>query len=83
LNLEKYSLFTNNENNDLSMKFNDLMRKITNKKRIVEMIKHKGNLSASRLGRLICPIFKSLPEESIDLFIAILKMLFHTRKKLL
>jgi hypothetical protein len=61
------------------MSYSDLIRQITNKKRIIKMIKHKGNLSAPGLDKIMYR-FKYLQEESADLFINISKMLLLTRK---
>jgi hypothetical protein len=62
------------------MSYSNFFRQITNKKRIYEMIKYKGNPSVPDLVKIIDPIFKYLLEESADLFINITKMLLHTRK---
>jgi hypothetical protein len=83
LNLDEYNLFTEHEENNLSMSCSNFIRQITNKKRIIEMIKHKGKLSAPGLDKITYPIFKYLPEESADLFINITKMLIHTRNCLI
>jgi hypothetical protein len=62
------------------MSYSNFIRQITNKKRIIEMVKHKGNLSAPCLGKITYPIFKFLSEKSADLLINITEMLPHTRK---
>jgi hypothetical protein len=62
------------------MSYSNFIRQITNKKIIIEMINHKGNLSAYGLDKITYPIFKYLSEESADLFINITKVFLYTRK---
>jgi hypothetical protein len=80
IDLDEYNLFTEHEKNNLSMSYSNFITKITNKKRIIETIKHKENFTAPGLDKNTYPIFKYLLEESADFFIKIPKMLLHTRK---
>jgi hypothetical protein len=43
LNLDDYNFFTKHEENDLSTIYNDFIRQIADKKKIIEIIYYKGN----------------------------------------
>jgi hypothetical protein len=59
---------------------NDMLKELLNKKKMLEAISKKGNLSAPGLDKLTYPILKYEKDDAAELLIAIMTMMLRTQK---
>jgi hypothetical protein len=59
---------------------NDMLKELLNKKKMIEAISKKGNLSAPGLDKLTYPILKYEKDDAAELLIAIMTMMLRTQK---
>jgi hypothetical protein len=70
---------TQHSSNKLLLNERDIISYLTNVNKIKEVIKRKGNLSASGLDKLTYPILKYISDEAAQLISELMSMIISTQ----